>query len=367
MKARHPGSFGMKEKHTPVVSLVDQESDEEEVEGLQLWKLLPQLRELPESLVKKLPMSAMFHLNAALSKEKKSTEKLGVNTKLAHNAKQLVKNPVMVGQARDNRREILHPARFLGGACSSLTDQWMEARRTIGEAGVTALGNYDLDAVGCGGCVTPKGWLELHNPASQELKLKFFHMPHMAGSSSSKKADGEASSEGLKEIGDLDSFRIALNTAREAMSSALPWNRSISALVGLMFNTNYLAEDLGGNPRRAAILTEFSDYIFGRNGLNWENGQPFLSTDELAHVWGNWRTKRGISAKNQEKQEKKPANSDKKKILSEICRLYNSKTCKNQADKECKSSWGKSLKHICNKFLAGGKICMKDHPRGDHQ
>ena len=65
MKARHPGSFGMKEKHTPVVSLVDQESDEEEVEGLQLWKLLPQLRELPESLVKKLPMSAMFHLNAA--------------------------------------------------------------------------------------------------------------------------------------------------------------------------------------------------------------------------------------------------------------------------------------------------------------
>ena len=48
-------------------------------------------------------------------------------------------------------------------------------------------------------------------------------------------------------------------------------NRSISALVGLMLNTNYLAEDLGGNPKRAAILGEFSDYVFSRNGLSWEN------------------------------------------------------------------------------------------------
>ena len=261
MKARHPGNFSSKGREAQVVSMEDQESEEEMEEELQLWKLLPQLRELPESLVRKLPMEAMFHLNAALSKEKKSTEKLGVNTKLAHNAKQLSKNPVLVGQARDNRREILHPARFLGGACSSLTDQWMEARRIIGEAGVKALGNYDLDAVGCGGCVTPKGWLELHNPASQELKLKFFHMPNVAGSNSSKKTEGEAATDGLREINDLDSFRIALNTAREAMSSALPWNRSIGALVGLMLNTNYLVEDLGSNPRRAAILTEFSDWL----------------------------------------------------------------------------------------------------------
>ena len=136
----------------------------------------------------------------------------------------------------------LHPARFLGGACSSLADQWAEARRSIGEAGVTALGNYDLNAVGCGGCVTPKGWLEIHNPASQELKLKLFHMPNMGGAAT-KKQEGESGVESLKEIGDLDSFKIALNTAREAMASALPWNRSISALVGLMLNTNYLSED----------------------------------------------------------------------------------------------------------------------------
>ena len=165
-----------------MVDLEDQETEEEDGAELALWKLLPQLRDIPESLLKKLPMEAMFQLNAALGKEKKTTERLGVNTKLTHNAKQLAKHPISVERARDNRREVLHPARFLGGASSSLGDQWLEARRVIGEAGVTALGNYDLDTVGCGGCVTPKGWLELHNPASQELKLKLFHMPNMAGS-----------------------------------------------------------------------------------------------------------------------------------------------------------------------------------------
>ena len=128
--------------------------------------------------------------------------------------------------------------------------------------------------------------MEIHNPASQDLKPKWFHLPNVANSGlSSKKSEGEDDS--IKEIADLDSFNMALNTAREAMASALPWNRSVSAIVGLMQNTNYLQEDLGGNPRRAAVLTEFVDYMFGRKGLNWENSQPFLSTDELTHVWGN--------------------------------------------------------------------------------
>ena len=112
---------------------------------------------------------------------------------------------------------------------------------------------------------------------------------------SSKKSDGEDDS--VKEIADLESFKMALNTAREAMASALPWNRSVSAIVGLMQNTSYLQEDLAGNPKRAAVLTEFVDYVFSRNGLNWENNQPFLTTDELTHVWGNWRSKRGITSK----------------------------------------------------------------------
>ena len=366
-KSRHPSSLS-KRKTVELLVDPDMRESDEEVEGLELWKLLPQLKDIPEHLLKKMPLSAVFMLNNALAKEQKTSERLGVNTRLSHNAKKLAKSPVLVEESFDNRRDILHPARFLGGASSSLAEQWRAARRSIGEAGVVPLGNYDLDTVGCGGCVTPKGWQEIHNPASQDLKLRLFHMPNMGGNAlSSKKQDGEDSGESPKEIGDLESYKIALNTAREAMASALPWNRSISAVVGLMVNTNFLAEDLGGNPKRGAVLTEFTDYVFGRNGLNWENHQPFLSTDDLTHVWANWKTKRGVTIKTQEKKKREDSSSgDKKKQLSEICRVYNVKTCKFQADTDCKSAWGKTLKHVCNKFLGGGKICMKDHPRLDH-
>ena len=168
-----------------------------------------------------------------------------------------------------------------------LTEQWIAAREVIGEAGILALGNYVLDSVGCGGSVTPKAWMEIHNPASQELKLKMFHLPNIANSGLSKKVEDGEDGSSLKEIADLESFKVALNTAREAMASALPWNRSVSAIVGLMVNTNYLSEDLSSYPKRAAVLTEFTDYVFGRNALNWENGRPFLTTDDLGHVWNN--------------------------------------------------------------------------------
>ena len=148
-KGRHPSSFGGKR---PVEAMEDpdvQTSDEEGSE-LELWRLLPQLRDLPEAMLRKLPVSTMFQLNTALAKEKKTSERLGVNTKLTHNAKKLARTPVEVAKGVENRRDILHPARFLGGASSALVDQWAEARRVIGEGGITAIGNYDLDAVGCG-------------------------------------------------------------------------------------------------------------------------------------------------------------------------------------------------------------------------
>ena len=133
-----------------------------------------------------------------------------------------------------------------------------------------------------------------------------FHLPNVGNSGlpNKKSQDGEEG-DSLKEIADLESLKSALNTAREAMASALPWNRSIGAIMELMVNSSYMQEDLGGNPRRAAILTEFTDYVLGRNALNWENCQPFLTTDELSHVWCNWKGKRGIMLKLKEKKKEK--------------------------------------------------------------
>ena len=80
---------------------------------LELWRLLLQLKDLPEAWVKKLPLSVLFQLNSALAKERKTSEKLGVNTRLAHNAKKLARCPTEVESGPDNRKNLLHPARFL--------------------------------------------------------------------------------------------------------------------------------------------------------------------------------------------------------------------------------------------------------------
>ena len=58
------------------------EDSEDESGDLELWRLLPQLKDLPEALLRKLPVSAMFQLNTALAKEKKTSEKLGINSRL---------------------------------------------------------------------------------------------------------------------------------------------------------------------------------------------------------------------------------------------------------------------------------------------
>ena len=62
------------------------EDSEEEDSELELWRLLPQLKELPETFLRKLPLSEVFQLNTALAKEKKSSEKLGINSRLGKNA-----------------------------------------------------------------------------------------------------------------------------------------------------------------------------------------------------------------------------------------------------------------------------------------
>ena len=300
---------------------------------------------------------------------------LTINAKLSNNSSKLVKNPLRVESGSDNRKNILHPARFLGGASCSKQESWLLARKFLGDKGVTPLGNYDMDSVGCGGSVTPRAWLEIHNPSSQELKLRHFYLPNVGGSGMSAKKvaleDGEDAlsiGESLKEIADMDSFRSALNTAREAMATALPWNYSIAAIVGFMINSNFCQADLHGITKKAQVLTEFVDYVLGRNALNWENCQPFLATDELAHVWAMWKGKRAalFSAKFSDKPFKP---FQRREVLGpkDICRKYNYGKCAKQQDKECTNSFGTKLRHCCNFMGAGGKVCEKDHPRSQHK
>jgi len=356
----------------------DDDSTDQTTAKLEIWKLLPQLHNIPEATLKKLPLSAIFQLSNALTKNSKMADKMTVSSRLAADVQELVKNLTLVKGGTDNRRNLLHEGRFLGGAACSMADTWIKGKEAVGPSGPLPIGNYDLDAVGCGGCVTAKGWQEVHNPGSQELRIRQFYLPNVAGSSLSARKitvgdTGEDINIGdnLKEINDLEGFKGALNVLREAMASALPWNRSVSSICGYMCNTNFLQTDLGNNQKRAMILAEFTDYILGQNALNWDNNQPFITTDEMAHIWSNWKGKRAAlfftkdrtdNRHDNRKGGQRPGQSGK----SDICRKYNAKICAKQTDKECVTFFGTKLRHVCNKYLTAGGMCGKDHPRADH-
>jgi hypothetical protein len=67
----------------------------------------------------------------------------------------------------------------------------MMARDLISLNSPPAVGCYDMTSVGMGGYVTPKGWYELGNTASTNLRVALFNINNCA--KSSKSADSEDS------------------------------------------------------------------------------------------------------------------------------------------------------------------------------
>ncbi len=51
------------------------------------------------------------------------------------------------------------------------------------------LGNYDMAAVGLGGFVSPRSWVELANPASTRLSLRLFNINNCSRKISRKSED----------------------------------------------------------------------------------------------------------------------------------------------------------------------------------
>jgi hypothetical protein len=62
---------------------------------LEIWRMLPALEDLPESLLRQLSRSEICQLNAALAKENKI--KIQTNSRLMMNAQQLEKKPCQSG------------------------------------------------------------------------------------------------------------------------------------------------------------------------------------------------------------------------------------------------------------------------------
>ena len=137
----------------------------------------------------------------------------------------------------------------------------------------------------------------------------------------------------------------------------------MGAICGFLNNTNFCAADLGQNGKRAVILTEFVDYALSRNALNWENGQAFLTADDLSHTWSTWKTKRvaSLSSQGGSKEKKK-----EQKPRDDICRKYKAQAGCPPAEADCKTFYGNKLRHVCSFVLPSGKKCEKAHPKPEH-
>jgi hypothetical protein len=204
-------------------------------------------------------------------------------------------NPTTVQQGLDDRSQVLHPARFLGGAACPAKKLWRDAREAMPMEGYPPLANYDLTSIGLGGCVTARGFKEIHNPGSPHLTLKLFSSSNMGSSTAATRrltlADNDSAvsiGDSMREVSDLNELKLAMRALCRAAQLILPWNMSFNAIDGFLHTSNYANAELNGRANRPQILTDFINYVLGLNAAAWVQKDDFLSSGEIKNIWAEW-------------------------------------------------------------------------------
>jgi len=363
------GQLGMIGMNQPQMNATNEES-------IWIQNKFKSLQGLPASFLR-FPLPTLLHLNDAIVRDENALRRMEVDMRMTMNAESLMANPRAVAAGWDDRLTRIHNLWFLGGPACSAQALWEQGRMVLGNEGVTALSSFDMDSIGLGGSATAKGWMELANPASKNLQLKLFNMDNISSNVGTKTfslVDGEDTTismgESLKEITDMKEFETCLDTVRAAMGWIHPWNKSVEAIWGFMRSTNYCAKELEGRSNRAALLTGFVNYVFGRNALAWKSKGMFLTTDDLRQVWLAWFGRQACSAIEPRANSKKQGESQHQRLQrqkNDLCRRFNSRAGCDKKEEDCRTSFGLKLRHLCNWRLAGGRICEKNHARPDHK
>jgi hypothetical protein len=335
----------------------------------------PFLAKMSDQFLRSNPLGELLKMGTTQMKMQQMDKSKGSSDRLSSNKQQLENTFTRVAQGEDNRSTNLHEARFLAGAGVSLSKQWLSARRHIGMKGQVPIGCYDMAAIGLGGMVSSKGWIEAHDPGSSRMRIQMFTIGSC--SNRSEAADGE------REISDVLELRLAMRTMKAAVRMALPWNWSIDALENFFIQTSYCWEDTNKLEKRAAVITQFIDYVLQQNAERWRDEIPFLTTPELKQVWETFFATRAKGLKEKQPRQQgrqsapttakvgsKPYQGFPKEFLDLcICIKWNKGMCTAKAG-DCKSFMGKPLKHICMHMADRSKpaeVCGKDHKMMDHK
>lgn len=294
--------------------------------------------------------------------------------KMATNKMALDREVKLIAAAEDNRWNILHPARFLGGPACSTARMWKTARGQIGLTGYPALACFDMASCGLAGVVTPRGWYELANPASCKIALRQFSINNCGARTASCKKG--ASADNMEDIADLGEFKLAFRAMRTAAQFVRPWDFSLVALESFLLQSNYGQPAVAAMERPAAFLTKFVDYVLCENSNRFRDEETFLSTADLKASWeafcGAQPEVAVAAARMRQTQAKQPAKKRPEQSTASrsllICYGWNRGLCPKPAGM-CTTPKGTPLRHICNFLPDVNKkdvVCGKDHQCKDY-
>jgi uncharacterized membrane protein YgcG len=127
------------------------------------------------------------------------------------------------------------------------------------------------------------------------LKLKYFSSSNVGSTALSSRrftlAEGENSvdiNESFKELMHMEDLKSAVHTLMKAMSLALPWNYSVSALESFLFGSTYCYDRTSHWPNRAKELSDFVDHVLHSNARRWATRQHFLDVTTLRPIFETW-------------------------------------------------------------------------------
>jgi len=333
------------------------------------------LNEYTDEDLEKYSLATLLKLEATSIKLKNLENNKAAEVKLSSNRDSLDNTYYKVQEGQDNRWSDLHDSRFLPGWGCTSQKMWSRGREVVKNNGYPAIATYDMASVGLAGHVTNQGWVALHNPGSSNLAIRMFSINNCGRRLSGKSDDNEDNL--LADIAELGELKLAMRVLKEAITFVRPWDKSVAALDGFLYQTNYCSSDTENLEKKAELMAQFIDYVMKENSNRWKGREQFLSITELKGTWDSFFGSRpqGQLAKAKQNQGQKQPNQKGSQsqqqgggmggqqqvpttlvgrfripqafFNEDICVMYNVGKCV-KAPNNCSTKTGKKLRHICN-------------------
>ena len=302
---------------------------------------------------------------------------------MAKNLEKVKKNPKKVERGLDNRADILHDARFLGGHICKNSEIWLKAREKIGIFGIDPISRYDSEGLGMNGNINSHIWAALHNPGSKDFSIKMLSPEALSSARSANEKDAVTCK---KEFSKINDIRLALNTLRTATHLIHPWNLSIASLEYFLNSVQFGEKENAGNFEKINFITKFIDEVLANNAEAWDDSKPFMSANKLSNKWvADLMTKGPKTLQKFDQRQKQQNDSSQNSfkpggvggggfnnrtfIPGYMCKRYNFNMCPFQKDDSCPAPWNSALKlkHVCAFTLPDKSFCQKNHSYRDHK